>query len=129
MVLFVRRGGTTEAFDLRVVGAAGGGDLGVAVDDRATGSPQAVPHQERVAGFRVGFEGFSAPSEADGDVARHLLRREVEGVVVVEDHDAVEAVVLGYVGGGGGVFALHPAEHVGGGAVLGVAKRVAFCGG
>jgi hypothetical protein len=45
--------------------------------------------------------------------------------VVVEDHDAVEAVILGDVRGGGRMFAPDAAEDVGGGAGFGVAERVA----
>ena len=44
---------------------------------------------------------------------------------VVEDRDAVEAVVLGDVRGGGRMFAPNAAEDVGGGAGFGVAERVA----
>ena len=126
---FVGRGVAAEAFDLRVVGAAGGRDLGVAVDDGSAGPPEAVPHQEGVARLRVGFEGLAAPFQADRDVARDLLGREVEGVVVVEDDDAVEAVVLGDVRGRGRVVAFHAAEDVGRRAFLRVAERVALGGG
>src|SRR5215212_2508360 len=121
---FVGRSVAAEAFDLRVVAASGRRDLRVAVDDRAAGPPQAVPHQEGVACLRVGIESLAAPLEADGDVAGDLLGREVQGVVVVEDDDAVEAVVLGDVRGRGRVLAFHAAEDVRGGALLGVAKWV-----
>src|SRR5215212_9660122 len=123
---FVGRSVAAEAFDLRVVGASGCGDLCVPVDDGAAGPPETVPHQERVARLRVGFEGLAAPFQADGDVASDLLGREVEGVVVVEDDDTVEAVVLGDVRGRGRVLAFHAAEDVRRGAVLRVAERVAF---
>src|SRR5215210_1072750 len=53
----------------------------------------------------------------------------MQRVMVVEDDDAVEAVVLGDVRGGGRVFALDAAEHVGRGAVVRVAEGVAFGGG
>src|SRR5215210_3066993 len=45
--------------------------------------------------------------------------------MVVEDHDAVEAVVLGDVRGGGRMFAPDAAEDVGGGTGFGAAERVA----
>jgi hypothetical protein len=124
---FVGRSVAAEAFDLRVVGAAGRGDLGVAVDDGTAGPPETVPHQEGVAGSRVGFEGLAAPFQADGDVAGDLLGCEVERVVVVEDDDAVEAVVLGNVRGRGRVLAFDAAEDVGRRAVFRMAERVAFC--
>ena len=66
---FVGRSDAPEAFYFRVVGASGCRDLGVAVDDGAAGPPETVPHQEGVASLRVGFEGFAAPFQADGDVA------------------------------------------------------------
>jgi hypothetical protein len=48
----------------------------------------------------------------------------VEGVVVVEDDDAVEGVVLGDVGGGYRVLAFDAAEDVGWGSFLRAAERV-----
>src|SRR5215216_2302152 len=121
----VGRGGPAEALDPGIVRAAGDGDLGVSVDDGAAGPPEAIPHEERVAGLRVGFEGLVAPLQAHRDVVGDLLGGEVERVVVVEDDDAVEAVVLGDVRGGDRVLAPHPPEDVRGGAVLGVAERIA----
>src|SRR3712207_6422815 len=85
--------GAAEALDLGVVRAAGGGDLGVPVDYGASGPPEAVPHEEWVAGLGVGFEGLPAPLQSHGDVVGDLLGGEVEGVVVVEDDDAVEAEI------------------------------------
>src|SRR5919107_689543 len=126
MFSLVGRGVAAEAFDLRVVGATGCRDLCVAVDDGAAGPPEAVPHQEGVARLRVGLEGLATPLKADGDVASDLLGREVEGVVVVEDDDAVEAIVLGDVRGRGRMLALHAAEHVRRGAAFRVAERIAF---
>src|SRR5215212_2129062 len=126
VILFVRRGVAAEALDFRVMGTSGRRDLGVAVDDGAAGPPEAVPHQERVTCLRVGFESLAAPLEADGDVAGDLLGREVEGVVVVEDDNAVEAVVLGDVRGRGRVLAFHAAEDIRRRAVPRVTERVAF---
>src|SRR5829696_5645063 len=75
--------------------------------------------------FRVmGTSGRRDLGVAVDDGAGDLLGREVEGIVVVEDDDAVEAVVLGDVRGRGRVLALHAAEDVRGGALLGVAKWV-----
>src|SRR3712207_2091684 len=121
---FVGNRGSAEALDLGVVRAAGGGDLGVPVDNGAPGPPEAVPHEERVAGLWVGFEGLPAPLEPHGDVVGDLLRGEVEGVVVVEDDDAVEGVVLGDVRGGYRVLAFYAAEDVGGGCFLRAGGRV-----
>src|SRR5215208_7089780 len=115
-----------EAFDLRVMGTSGCGDLCVAVDDGAACPPETVPHQERVVRLRVGFEDPATPFQTDGDVASDLLGREVEGVVVLEDDHAVEAVVLGYVRGRDRVFALDATEDVGRCAFLRVAEWVAF---
>src|SRR5918999_5630984 len=126
VVSLVGRDVAAEAFALGVVGASGRRDLRVPVDDGAAGPPQTIPHQEGVAGLRVGFEGLAAPLEADGDVAGDLLGREVEGVVVVEDDDAVEAVVLGDVRGRGRVLAFHAAEDIRRGAFLWVAEWVSL---
>src|SRR3712207_7506857 len=81
---FVGNRGSAEALDLGVVRAAGGGDLGVPVENGAPGPPEAVPHEERVAGLGVGFEGLPAPLQSHADVVGDLLRGEVEGVVVIE---------------------------------------------
>jgi hypothetical protein len=57
-------------------------------------------------------------------VVGDLLGGEVEGVVIVEDDDAVEAVVFGDVRGGHRVLTPHPPEDVGGRALLRAAERV-----
>src|SRR5215210_5603078 len=82
---------------LRVVCASSSGRLHVAVDHGAASSPEAVPHQERVLHLRVGLPGLLQPLKGHGDVVVHLLRGKVEGVVVIEDDEAMEAIVLGDV--------------------------------
>src|SRR5918994_789495 len=84
---------------LRVVCASGSGHLHVAVDHGASGSPEAVPHQEWVLRLRVGFPGLLQPLKGHGDVVIYLLRSKAEGIVVVEDNEAMEAIVLGDVRG------------------------------
>src|SRR5215208_846253 len=84
---------------LRVVCASSSGRLHVAVDHGAASSPETVPHQERVLHLRVGLPGLLQPLKGHGDVVVHLLRGKVEGVVVIEDDEAMEAIVLGDVRG------------------------------
>src|SRR5919112_499419 len=98
--------------DLRVVCASSSGHLHVAVDHGATGSPEAVPHQERVLHLRVGLPGLLQPLKGHGDVVVYLLRGKVEGVVIVEDDEAMETIVLGDVRGSSRMGTPDAAEDV-----------------
>src|SRR5919199_3341443 len=121
---FVTYGRPSEVLDLRVVRHPGSGDLGVAVDHGAPGPPEAVPHEERVLCLRVFFEGLAHPFEGYGDVVVHLLRREGERVVIVEDDEAVEAVVLGHVRGRDRMRASDATEDIRRRSLLGHTERV-----
>ena len=120
----VGAGGPAQKFDLGIVHLAGQRHLRMAVDERGGRLPDAIPHEEEVAGFWVRSVGALSPGPGSIDIIFDAFPGEGQRIMLIEDHHAVHAVVFGDVAGRDGVLALHPPEDILRGAIQGPAKRV-----
>src|SRR5438094_8467811 len=105
-----------------------GGDrhLHVAVDDRSTGPPEAVPEEEVVPRGRVLFVDSFRPTPCYHEAISDDTRvHGGERIMVVEDEDAVVGVVFGDIRCGDAVSTCHAAARVGARAGLGMTEGIA----
>jgi hypothetical protein len=74
--------------------------------------PQVIPQKKEILEFLILMMSTLGPQQGGLNPIVELLRGKNEGVVVVEDHQAMEAIVLSDIAGSDGISPLYPAEDV-----------------
>ena len=98
---FAREGARVCVADVNAGGAEAAArevrGLGVAMDDRRTGAPQAIPHEEPEPGLRILFMDALSPAPGRLDGVVNSAFGQPQWVVLVKHDDGGPGLVLGDV--------------------------------